>query len=233
MIPLSLKYMLDLSLVIILFLYLNAFTNKPLPKENTITSSWIDDLKTSLKNGDLVLRLNNDPSSQLIKLFNRKDKKYSHAGILVMENNVPYVYHMISGEENPDGKMKKEKLEDFSNWKNNSAIGIYRYTMNETEVNTAINSLLSLYKTEIIFDTELDLGSEDKLYCAELIKKLIENATGNRIRIGTTLPGSMEARVIANHTKVPFDVMKKREIVSMDNLYMIDQCILIKKFQWN
>ena len=77
-------------------------------------------MKSSLKNGDLILRLNNDPTSQLIKQFNRKDKTYSHAGLLVMENNEPYVYHMISGDENPDGKMKKEKLEDFTNRKNNS-----------------------------------------------------------------------------------------------------------------
>ena len=213
----SLKTVMNISLVAALSLYLNAFTNKPIQKENSTEVTWIDDMKSSLKNGDLILRLNNDPTSQLIKQFNRKDKTYSHAGLLVMENNEPYVYHMISGDESPDGKMKREKLEDFTNRKNNSAIGIYRYQMNEDEVNKVVKALLELYESEITFDKELDLASTDKLYCAEMVKNIIEGATSNKYQIGTTLPGPLEARVIANHTKVPLSIMKKREIVAIES----------------
>jgi hypothetical protein len=139
---------------------------------------------------------------------------------------------MISGDENPDGKMKREKLEDFTNRKNNSAIGIYRYQVNDEEVNKIIETLVQLYESEITFDKELDLASDDQLYCAEMVKKVMEGAASEKIHMGTTIPGPFEARVIANHTKVPLSIMKKREIVAMDNLYMIPNCNLVKKFKW-
>jgi hypothetical protein len=230
---LSLHHIFNISMAAVLFLYLNAWTLTPVKKEKPDAACWISEIKSSLKNGDLVLRLNNDPSSQLIKLFNRRDKSFSPAGILIMENNEPYVYHMISGVENPGDKLKKEKLEDFTNRKNNSSLGIYRYKMTKEEINKVVKMISGLYKSEITFDSELDLTSEDKLYCAEMVKKLIEGATGKKISIGTTVPGFFEARVIANHIKVPFSIIKKREIVAIDNLYTVPGCTLVKKINWN
>src|SRR5687768_13423757 len=61
-----------------------------------------------LQEGDLVLRLNHDPASQFIKYFNRNDKSYSHAGIVLFENGYPYVYHIVNGEENPGEQIKKD-----------------------------------------------------------------------------------------------------------------------------
>jgi len=61
----------------------------------------IEEGRSLLKEGDLVVRLNRDPSSRFIKCFNHKDKNYSHCGIVLFEQGYPYVYHIIDGEENP------------------------------------------------------------------------------------------------------------------------------------
>lgn len=68
----------------------------------------IEDGQSRLKEGDLVVRMNRDPSSRFIKYFNHKDKNYSHSGIVLFENGYPYVYHILNGEENPDQKMRKD-----------------------------------------------------------------------------------------------------------------------------
>src|ERR1700733_5665229 len=66
-----------------------------------------------LKEGDLVVRLNRDPLSSFIKNFNRRDKSYSHAGIVLYEKGYPYIFHIVKGEENPDGKLRKDSLRQF------------------------------------------------------------------------------------------------------------------------
>ena len=77
--------------------------------------SMISDGQTLLKEGDLVARLNRDASSQFIRNLNRHDKNYSHSGIVIYENGYPFIYHMVMGDENPDGKLKKDSLIRFCN----------------------------------------------------------------------------------------------------------------------
>jgi hypothetical protein len=92
-----------------------------------------------LKDGDLVVRLNQDPCSQIIKNFNRRDKSYSHAGIVLYENGYPYVYHIVNGPENPDGKLKMDSLSHFCNPRKNIAFGIFRYEIKVNEVKNLIS----------------------------------------------------------------------------------------------
>ena len=53
--------------------------------------SMIKEGELLLKDGDIVTRLNQDPASYFIKNFNRNDKSYSHAGIVVIEKGYPFV----------------------------------------------------------------------------------------------------------------------------------------------
>jgi hypothetical protein len=76
-------------------------------------------------------RLNMDGYSQYIKQFNRNDKQYSHAGIVIFEDGQPFVYHMINGEENTSNMMTKHLFEEFVDPKKNYAFGVYRNEMTE------------------------------------------------------------------------------------------------------
>src|SRR6476620_4928076 len=66
-----------------------------------------------LQDGDLVVRSGMEFSSQFIKQFNRRDKSWSHSGIVFFENNQPFVYHMLTGDENPDQKLRNDSLITF------------------------------------------------------------------------------------------------------------------------
>src|SRR3954464_10834717 len=53
-----------------------------------------------LQTGDLIFRHGRGFISNALMSFSQHEKKYSHAGIISVENNEVYVYHCIGGEEN-------------------------------------------------------------------------------------------------------------------------------------
>ena len=74
-----------------------------------------------LKDGDLVVRSGDEVSSQLIKKINRRDQNWSHSGLVFYDEGYPYIYHIVSSEENPSEKITREPLEIYSNPRKNSA----------------------------------------------------------------------------------------------------------------
>src|SRR5436190_4122679 len=90
--------------------------------------------KELLKDGDVVLRLHNGPVSEIIRDFNRVDKSYSHAGVVLMEGGCPMVYHIMPSEDNRKGIIRKEAFLQFCNPAENSGYGIYRYQLSRKEL---------------------------------------------------------------------------------------------------
>ena len=66
--------------------------------------------KELLKDGDIVLRRYNSPASEIIRDFNRGDKSYSHAGVVLMEGGCPMVYHIMPSEDNRKGIIRKDSF---------------------------------------------------------------------------------------------------------------------------
>jgi hypothetical protein len=188
--------------------------------------------QTLLKEGDLVVRLNQDPTSQFIKNLSRCDKKYSHAGIVLYENGYPYVYHIVSGEENPGEKLRKDSLSRFCNPRRNAAYGIYRYKTEPGEIKSLKSLVHNWYVKGVKFDTAFNLQTDDRMYCSEMISKLLAMATKKRILIETTKPTNTEARVFSTYMHLPLTYTSKLRIVSIDNLYTNPSCFLIKEYTY-
>jgi hypothetical protein len=186
-----------------------------------------------LKEGDLVVRMNQDPSSQFIKHFNRKDKSYSHSGIVLFENNYPYVYHIVSDDENPDGRLRKDSLSIYSNPRKNFGYGIYRYRMNAQEIKKLKQIIYKSYSQGIRFDSAFDLKTDNRMYCSEMIKKSIAKATDLRIKMETTRLTKREALIMSSQLHLPFSYVKSLELVAIDNLYTNPYCRLIQRFDFN
>lgn len=185
-----------------------------------------------LKDGDLVVRLNRDPTSQFIKNFNRLDKHYSHAGLVLFENGYPFVYHIVNGEENPDEKLRKDSLYRFSNPRKNSAFGIFRYDINHDEIKKLKKLIYAWHKKGIQFDPVFNLKTNDKMYCSEMIMKALSKVTHNRIRIETTILTDTEAELFAVYAHLSFSYTSHLRIVSIDNLYNNLYCNFIKKYSY-
>jgi hypothetical protein len=206
-----------------------------IPTEPTAVNkayTMIEKGQSLLQEGDLVLRLNHDPASQFIKYFNRQDKSYSHAGIVLFENGYPYVYHIVNGDENPGEHIKKDSLLRFCNPRKNFGFGIYRYKTDSAEVKKLKAVIFSWQKKKVQFDHSFNLKTDDRMYCSEMITKALARATGNRIEITSTQPTAIEAAVLSSHVGLPLVVARKLKMIAIDNLYMNAHCAPIFRYQF-
>ncbi|HPG12308.1 MAG TPA: YiiX/YebB-like N1pC/P60 family cysteine hydrolase [Chitinophagaceae bacterium] len=199
----------------------NESDEKILPEQS---SQQFQQIKENVKEGDLVVRLNRDPSSQVIKNLNHHDKKYSHAGLVFFENGEPYIYQMMSGSENPDEKLDRVELVKFCDTRENSAVGVFRYAFRPDELSKLKSLIHDWYKRAILFDKEFDLKTDDKMYCSEMISKAITRATRNRIKPGSTILTPEEAKLLAAYFKKPEKLFRNKKGVMIDNLYLIKNC---------
>jgi|KBSSwiStaDraftv2_1062776.scaffolds.fasta_scaffold152270_3 hypothetical protein len=185
-----------------------------------------------LKEGDLVVRLNRAPSSRFIKGFNRQDKKYSHAGIVVFEKGYPYVYHMIDGEENPDARLRKDSLQLFCDPSRNLAYGIFRYDLNDEEIGRLREQVHQYYAQGVRFDPSYSLSSDDRMYCSEFVSKTLVKATDSRIRISTTSLTPAESVFFSAYTQLPLTYTTNLSIISLDNLYVNRYCRPVQEYTY-
>jgi len=193
----------------------------------------INEAEVIVKEGDLVLRDGQEFSSQVIKSFSRKDKSYSHAGLVFFNDGYPYVYHIVPDDENPDRKLRLDSLKSFANPRKNAGFGIYRYDMTPEETKQ-LRSIVEDWKAQgVAFDSTFNPKTDDQMYCSEMIKKGVERATANRIGIQTTRPTKQEAEFFARHLRVPVSYVSNLDVVAIDNLFVNPQCKAIRRFKFN
>ncbi len=141
----------------------------------------LDSVKQLIEAGDIITRTGNDFTSQSLKTLNRKDKTFSHCGIANIENGSLVIYHAIGGEWNPDQKIKRESYEAFTNPQENTIMGVYRFNILKNEKENLLKTAKQFYKSNIQFDMDFDLKTDDKMYCVEFVYKSFLNASANKI----------------------------------------------------
>lgn len=185
-----------------------------------------------LQEGDLVVRMNNDPMSFYIKNFNRKDPRYSHAGIVLMENGKPVIFHIVNGSVNADDKMKKDSLGAFADPRQNSAYGIFRYKLAAGEINKLKEKIQQWYKQGVSFDPAFNLQSDDKMYCSEMVRKALDFSTHGRIAIAATALTDREALLFGAYAHLKAEKMKGMQVVAIDDLYVNGNCGKVRVFKF-
>jgi hypothetical protein len=193
----------------------------------------IDEAALIVKEGDLVLRNGQEFSSQIIKNFNRTDKSYSHAGLVFFKNGYPYVYHIVPGDENPDQKLRSDSLKNFCNPRKNFGFAVYRYAIDSSERRSLKENIYNWYAKGVSFDSAFNLKTDDRMYCSEMIKKGLANATRNRITIGTTPTTKTEAQFFSTHLRLPLTYTTGLHVVALDNLFLHPACKAVKRFEFN
>ncbi len=134
-------------------------------------------LLPEIQNGDLITRVGNDYTSQSLRTLNTQDTRYSHVGLASIENDSLFVYHALGGEWNPDEKIKREPLQAFADPTDNNAIGVFRLDLPRVQKAKIISLAKAEYLIGTTFDMRFDLATDDKMYCAEYISKMIERGT--------------------------------------------------------
>ena len=146
----------------------------------------VDTAVSLLRSGYLVLRMGAGADSRLLAEMNRKDKTYSHCGIVIIENGYPFVYHSIGGEDNPDERLRRDSATFFFSPQHNMGIAVVQYDYNEDRVNELSRVVNKYYAQRPKFDMKFDLATDDKLYCAEFVYKAVNKAMNDPQYIKTT-----------------------------------------------
>lgn len=136
----------------------------------------LDTALHKLQNCQVVLRMGAGAQSRLLAGINRREQRFSHCGIVVMEGAYPFVYHCIGGEDNPDAHMRRDSAQQFLSPAYNTAIAIVTYKPDSREQAALQNTVASIYHKSPAFDLQFDLGTDDKLYCTEFVYKAISRA---------------------------------------------------------
>lgn len=126
--------------------------------------------------GDIVVRLGTDMTSELLRRMNLKDPTYSHAGIISKEHDTIFVYHALGGEFNPDQQLIREPLWLFGHPKGNKRLGLYRIEIDSLTIKRLIAVVQQTYQQHIPFDTAFNLSTKDRLYCTEFVANSFEIA---------------------------------------------------------
>lgn len=199
--------------------------------DSVLKERWkiITSLKDRIREGDLVLRCGNDFTSESLRDFSQQEKLYSHSGIALMTDGVLYVYSNMAGDLNPDEVMRRDAVDSFLTPVNNIAAGVYRYDLSNDELEKLKTIILTHYNNKLQFDMNFDLATDDKMYCAEMIAKSIEQATGSRISIPKSMVNdalrqrylkmALQKKVIPSAKSA-----EQREYWSIDNLYLNSHC---------
>lgn len=201
------------------------------PSRNRDVLTMIARGKNQLRDGDLVVRLHKSPASTLVRNFNRVDKSYSHAGIVLVENDCPMVYHITPSENNRKGNIRKDSFHLFCNPAENSAFGIYRYQLSSNELKRAKSILQQWFEQKVAFDPLFDLQTDDRMYCSEMVAKLIARATQQRLILGITTTSPLERELFRAKQHLPDSCGRQEKVYSIDNLYMHNSCKCVLKFK--
>ena len=215
----------------------NSTAKKPvLVPDSILTERWkaIRILKDSIREGDLVVRCGNDFTSESLRDFSQQEKLYSHSGIALMHNGEMLIYSNMAGDINPNEVMRRDNVDSFLTPANNVVAGVYRYDFSKEEVEKLKTIVVSHYVNKLQFDMNFDLSSDNKMYCAEMIAKSVQQATANRILIPKSevnddlrqkyLKIALDKKIIPSAKSV-----EQREYWSIDNLYLNPHCHEVKK----
>jgi hypothetical protein len=220
-------------LVNFLFSCNSSTANKnPPPSKDQETLIKLDSLKTISTDGDLIVRMNDELISEQVRYFNRTDKTFSHAGIVITKDGRKMVMHALPDEAGAD-TIRYEPIDSFLNIQKTLSCGLFRYHLSETEKAAFLNELNNYHQRNVRFDTYYDLDTDTSVYCSELIYKSLRRATNDRIVLETyQLPTKMLLMVSEYFkNKVPKDIIEKRQFLAIDNLYLTANCTELMRFR--
>ncbi len=143
-----------------------------------------------VKDGDLVVRSGSDAISALFKSVNTRNKTYSHAGLIFIENGYPFVYHSTGTSGDPEALLRRDSLNTFIHPYDNTGYAIYRYPISRIQVKRLHDVAIQYFKERRRFDPYFDLSTDSALYCTEFVYKALKDATGNKNFFTTTSAGN-------------------------------------------
>ncbi|MBP9069937.1 MAG: YiiX family permuted papain-like enzyme [Bacteroidia bacterium] len=133
---------------------------------------------TALKSGDIIFIINPAGQGKAIQLATKS--KYTHVGIIFIEDGKTYVYHAVE-------PVSKSTLSDFIGMSEDGTYSIKRLKDQSLLTDKILKQMSS--EANLKLGIHYDLGfnwSDEELYCSEYVWKLYDHAL--KIEIGKLRP---------------------------------------------
>lgn len=117
----------------------------------------------------------------LVRDFNIVDTLSSHIGILVFENEGPYVYNIADfNDEGSD--LRKQEVSDFFYPENETVFysSVWEVKLNREEKKKVCKILNCYLLKDIKFDKRFELDKPERLYCSEFVYKVLFELDSDR-----------------------------------------------------
>lgn len=180
MIKFDKKYLIGMMVIVLLVLYVAFGDTKKekklsYEKKQTLLFPKVD----LVDDADMVFRRGYGVDSTVAMNFSEGEKRYSHAGIVVREDNEIYVIHSEEDEDNHQNGVSKETLHDFLSgvpiW------SVYRFELPKETKKQIVKNAKLLSKSQIVFDNDFDLDEDKKMYCSGFVYKTVNRSAGKEI----------------------------------------------------
>jgi Permuted papain-like amidase enzyme, YaeF/YiiX, C92 family len=197
-------------------------------KSDTIILQMIKENKSKIKDGDLIERTDDDFVSETLREMCQRDKTFSHCGLAFIEDGEIVIYNNMAGEENKTEAMVREPYDSFVSPHHKIGFGIFRYNFTPAELQQLHHIVKTNFAIGLPFDKAFDLKSDDKMYCAEMIYKSVQQATNNRIKMST----SIKQNFTTKNPNYKGMLIKEFEYIGLDDLFNDPNCIEITRLNY-
>lgn len=127
-----------------------------------------------LRSGMLVFRLGNGVFSNEFRQRASHEQRFSHVGIVCVEQGRVTVYHTEASEWTGRGGAKKEDLKDFLMGARD--VAFYELPVDTIVLGRFLKKAQEYYEQRVPFDLDFDNSTDDRLYCTELVSKALNSA---------------------------------------------------------
>jgi hypothetical protein len=139
------------------------------PRDRPIVIQKTEKIFEIVKDGDIICRFGDRFWSELIKDLSEIDKRYSHLGIIHINNSRISVINAEGNTDHGNDFVNEVTLGDFL--KVARSVGIYR--MKNIDGNQISNTAIEYIG--VPFDWQFDMHDSSKLYCTELLYVVLKN----------------------------------------------------------
>ena len=143
--------------------------------------------------GDLLFRRGTGIAAEFARNFSTGERRFSHVGILAERDGDLVVVHSIYDQEAMRDGVVSDPIEVFldgtSDW------GLYRIGVSRDRRQSVADAALIILDRAVPFDNQFSLGSEDRLYCTELVWRIVNDVVGFEMIQSSTIAN--DAQVVA------------------------------------
>ncbi|MDF1663694.1 MAG: hypothetical protein P1V97_18135 [Planctomycetota bacterium] len=205
------------SLAFVLFISGCGSLQRPAPALNILKREVISGrpqaLGLSVQSGQIILSEAQGPLSYFMNLVPNRFYKFTHAGLIVVEDDGPVVYH-LTGELSAEkalsaqaptnaisGTVRRESLEQYC--KDSLYVEVFEAPP-ETDIAKTTQYVQDAYKNKVPFDPYFNHKDQNKLYCTQFISLALQ-AGGNDADPLTPVNTNPSLRKVLDWLEIPPD----------------------------